>query len=136
MVLDLFGGTEHNGDLRIDWGGQYGGVISISVVLETGPLYRPGPTEISPYRGKLMGPYGSTTARHQLFLFIEPISYVAFFSVSTYARCTRRLIWKKIFFCSRRRLKCLIEIKEKRNSRNLARSFLNYPCTINNYNCH
>ena len=39
-----FGGAEHDGDLRIDWGGRYGGVISISSVLETGPLYRLGPT--------------------------------------------------------------------------------------------
>ncbi len=30
MVIDLFGGAEHDGALRIDWGGQYGGVISIS----------------------------------------------------------------------------------------------------------
>ncbi len=27
MVLDKFGGAEHNGALRIDWGGHYGGVI-------------------------------------------------------------------------------------------------------------
>ena len=51
------------------------------------------------YRGKLMDPYGSTTARHQFFLFVlGPILYVAFVSLSTYVRCTRRLISKKIFF--------------------------------------
>ena len=45
MVLDWLGGTEHEGALRIiDQGGQYEGVISISSVLEMGPLYRPGPT--------------------------------------------------------------------------------------------
>ena len=60
---------------------------------------------LSPYRGKLMDPYGSTNARHQLFLFVlGPISYVGVDSVSTYVHCTRRLISKKIFFCSRRRL--------------------------------
>ena len=36
--------VEHDGGLRIDWGGQYGGVISISSVLEIGRIYRPGPT--------------------------------------------------------------------------------------------
>ena len=34
----IFGGAEHDGDVRIDWGGQYGGVISISSVLEMGSL--------------------------------------------------------------------------------------------------
>ncbi len=43
--------------------------------------------------------YGTTTARQKIFLFIlGPISYVAFVSVSTYVRCTRHLILKKIFF--------------------------------------
>ena len=44
IVLGYFGGTKHDGALRIDWGGQYGGVISISSVLEKGQLYRPRPT--------------------------------------------------------------------------------------------
>ena len=45
MVLDLlFGGAEHDGALRIDQGGQYGGMISIFSVLEMGPLYHPQPT--------------------------------------------------------------------------------------------
>jgi len=39
-MLDYFGGAEHYCDLRIDWGGQYGGVIRISSVLEMGLLYR------------------------------------------------------------------------------------------------
>ena len=88
---------------------------------------------LSPYRGKLMDLYGSTTARHRFFLFVlGPILYVAFVSVSTYVRCTRRLISKKIFFCSRRWLQYLIKIHDKQNLQNLARSFLSYPCTINN----
>ncbi len=53
---------------------------------------------VSPYLGKLMDPYGFTTARHRFFLFVlGPILYVAFVSVSTYVRCTKRLI-SKIFF--------------------------------------
>ncbi len=88
---------------------------------------------LSPYRGKFMDPYRSTTARHRFFLLVlGPISYVAFVSVLPYVRCTRHIILKKIFFCSRRGLQYLIKIHEKRNSRNLARSFLSYPCTINN----
>ncbi len=68
----------------------------------------------SPYRGKLMDPYGSTTARHRFFLFVlGPILYVAFVSVSMYVRCTRRLISKKMFFCLRRRLQYLIIKKLK-----------------------
>ncbi len=38
------GGAEHDGALRIDRGGQYEEVISISSVLEMGSLYCPGPT--------------------------------------------------------------------------------------------
>jgi hypothetical protein len=45
MLLDKFGGAEHNGALRIDQEGWYGGVISTFSVLEIGTLWCPRPTK-------------------------------------------------------------------------------------------
>ena len=45
MLLDYFGGAEHNGALKIDQEGQYyGGVISTFSLLEMGTLWCPRPT--------------------------------------------------------------------------------------------
>ena len=44
MLLDLFGGAEHDGALRINQEGWYGGVVSTFSVLEIGTLWCPRPT--------------------------------------------------------------------------------------------
>ena len=36
MVLDYFGDAEHDGALRIDWGGQYGGLLVFLVCWRRG----------------------------------------------------------------------------------------------------
>ena len=38
MLLDKFRGAEQDGAIRIDWGGQYGGLISIFSVLAMGTV--------------------------------------------------------------------------------------------------